>query len=747
MSLRKKTLLAIGVTILGLIVILYVSARVILLGSFARLEEHTVRMNVERATKALEGELSSLDTLVHDWAAWDDTYAFVKDRNHAFLKSNLVDQTFIDARLNFIVFTNTLGEIVYIKAFDLHLHEEVPIPPSLAERLRSGGRLGRHEDAESSPKGLLLLADGPVLVASRPVLTSENKGPIRGAVAMGRRLGLTVIEDLGNKTRLSLAVRLFSDPELPPDFARAKALLSAESPVCVQVMEGGIVAGHVLLRDINRNPVLILRVAMPRHIYRQGEASVYHAMILLLIAGVIFGLLAVALLERLVLSPLEGLSRSVSRVGSSNDLSERVAVSGNDELSSLARDINSMLHSIEQGEVALRESEQKYRTLFEDSLEAMNLTRNGKIVDANTAWLALHGFSDRQEIIGMDVMDVVHPDDRAFLAERRHMKGRPRQRLYRTRDVKKDGAVIDVEVYSSSLSLQGEPVVITTVRDITDRKRAEDELKESYRRLQETQTQLVQAGKMAAVGQLAAGVAHEINNPLAIIAGSSEILTDLIQAGGAGTKDGAELFSKHLKKIEDNIFRCKSIIEDLLGFARREEGARVDTDVTALVAESVRLVESVAKVKERRIVLTKAPLPAGDFAWAHASPHALQAALPAPIHVRTSPRQVQQVLLNLLLNAIDATEGGSAVYASVIAKNGGVEVAIGDTGKGITSEHLDRIFEPFFTTKPVGKGTGLGLYLSHQIVESLDGTIAAESEVGTGTVMRVWLPKAARDVS
>ncbi|NOZ22233.1 MAG: PAS domain S-box protein [Planctomycetes bacterium] len=747
MSLRKKTLLAVGVTIFGLIVILFVSARIILLGSFARLEEYTVRMNIERATNALGDELSSLDTFVRDWAGRDDVCNFIKNRNEDFVKSNLTARMFIDTRLNFIVFTDTSGEIVYAKAFDLYLQKEVPIPPSLAEHIHRRGRLVSHRTREGSLKGMLLLSDGPVLVASRPVVTSENPAMICGAVIMGRRLSLAVIEDLGDRTRLSLAMRLFDDPDLPPDFRSAKASLSTGPSVSVQVLGGGQVAGYVLLRDIYRKPILILRMAMPRHIYRQGEASLYHAMILLLIAGLIFGVLAVALLEKLVLSPLETLSRSVSRIGASSDLSERVAVSGNDELSSLARDINSMLKSIERAEAALRESEEKYRTLFRDSLEAMNVTRNGKIVDANDAWLALHGFSNKEEVIGMDVMDVVHPEDRAVLMDRRSRHDPPQKRLYQTRDIRKDGTTIDVEVYSSSISLQGDPAVITTVRDITDRKRAEDELKESYRRLQETQTQLVQAGKMAAVGQLAAGVAHEINNPLAVIASSSEILTDLIRSGQASAEKGGEMFAKHLKKIEDNIFRCKSIIEDLLGFARREEGSRVDTDVAALVAESVRLVESVAKAKERRIVLTGDPVPAGGFDWMQKEARDLHASAPSPIHVRTSPRQVQQVLLNLLLNAIDATDAGGSVYASVAAKNGGVEVVIGDTGKGIAPEHLDRIFEPFFTTKPVGKGTGLGLYLSHQIVESLDGTIAAESKVGTGTIMRVWLPKAARDVS
>ncbi|MBI3098600.1 MAG: PAS domain-containing protein [Planctomycetes bacterium] len=236
--------------------------------------------------------------------------------------------------------------------------------------------------------------------------------------------------------------------------------------------------------------------------------------------------------------------------------------------------------------------------------------------------------------------------------------------------------------------------------------------------MKEMQFQLLQAGKMAAVGQLAAGIAHEISNPLATVASSAEILRE---AAAGGNGDTAALLDRHLRKIEENVYRCKGIIQNLLGFARRRNEAGEEVDVPALLDDTLRLVEGNAKARERSIVRR---YPSG----------------PALRLTRSHPLDLQQVVLNLLLNALDATAPGGTVTLTAARVEGGVEIAVSDTGPGIASEHLGRLFEPFFTTKPVGKGTGLGLYLSHRLVEGMRGRIAAESPPGKGATFRVWLP-------
>lgn len=259
--------------------------------------------------------------------------------------------------------------------------------------------------------------------------------------------------------------------------------------------------------------------------------------------------------------------------------------------------------------------------------------------------------------------------------------------------------------------------------------------------MKEMEIQLVQAGKMVAVGQLAAGIAHEINNPLAIVASSAEILSELVESDAAPSGDRAEALFRHLKKIEENVYRCKGIIQNLLSFARREDEEFEEVDVCALLDDTVQLVKGSARAKDRQIV--RAYLVDGSPSLSRATEHpTVQREDHASSLVlrRSRPRQIQQVFLNLLVNALDATDAGGCVTISTNREDTGVEVTVADTGRGIPPEHLERIFEPFFTTKPVGKGTGLGLYLCHQIVESLHGKITVVNQPSAGAVFRVWLP-------
>jgi len=746
MSLRQKTLVAIGVTIALLVLILHISSRTIVLHSFEELERQTTHRDMQRALSVLSQDLTDLDGFVHDYAAWDDTYAFIKSGDRAYIKSNLVDATFADNSLSMVAFVAADGRIAFAKAFDLHVRKERPLPPGLRKHLALGGPLLGRGDPKGRAKGFLLLSDGPMLVVSRPILTSENGGPARGWLIMGRRLGFSLVGDLGARVRLSLTMRLFDDPQLPPDFQTAKTSLEEQAQIVVRPLDSGTIAAYAVIKDVYGKPILILKMAAPRDIYRQGEASVYHAMLLLLWVGLIFGVVTLLLLERLVLSRLARLSENVSTIGAGGDLSARVDVAGNDELSRLANDINSMLKAIELSEEALRESGERYRILVETSPDAITMTDlNGNFIMANKQAASLYGFENVKNML----LDVTNARALVAASDKQRVTRSMQQAVEEgsIRDVeckmlRKDGTVFPAELSASSIvDAEGQPsALITVAHDITGRKRAEETLKESYRRLQETQTQLVQAGKMAAVGRLAAGVAHEINNPLAIIASSAEIILDVLRSGTVDPERQNDVLEKHLRKIEDSTFRCKSIIDDLLGFARREEEVRQALDVTELIKDTLRLIEGIADSRERRVVFTGKPIPEGQAGFAVKTLRRYEGVRPGPALVHTWPRQLQQVLLNLIVNAFDASEAGGSVVLSVAPKDDGVEIAIADTGKGIPAEHMDHIFEPFFTTKPVGKGTGLGLYLSHQIVKSLDGAISAESVVGQGTTVRIWLP-------
>ena len=247
-----------------------------------------------------------------------------------------------------------------------------------------------------------------------------------------------------------------------------------------------------------------------------------------------------------------------------------------------------------------------------------------------------------------------------------------------------------------------------------------EELKVRERNLEEARAALIQSEKMAAFGQLGAGIAHEVKNPLAGILGYAQLALRKLPAEAGSLKGYLEIVEKETK-------RCKSIIENLLKFARQEKTVMDRVEVQTLVDESMRLVEHQLNMNGVKI---ERNIPAG---------------LPA-VFVNTN--QIQQVIMNLSINAQHAMEksGGvltvSAHDARLPDGRDAVEVRVADTGCGIPKEIMAKIFEPFFTTKPAGKGTGLGLSVTFGIIRDHKGQILVDSQVGVGTTFRLVLPVA-----
>ncbi|MHC1711726.1 MAG: ATP-binding protein [Solidesulfovibrio sp.] len=232
---------------------------------------------------------------------------------------------------------------------------------------------------------------------------------------------------------------------------------------------------------------------------------------------------------------------------------------------------------------------------------------------------------------------------------------------------------------------------------------------------------LTQSSKMAALGKLAAGVAHEVNNPLAIIMEKAGWMRDLLSEEDIKGSPNFQEFEDAVAKIEFHVRRAKDVTHRLLGFARRMEPTQEDIDVNLLIDQTRSFLENEANFRGITFV--------SDY----------QKNLP---RIESDTSQLQQVFLNILDNAIDAIDknGTITVTTRSLPESGDVDIAIADTGKGIPKETLEKIFDPFFTTKKVGEGTGLGLTISFSIIEKLGGHIAVTSEEGKGTTFHITLP-------
>jgi len=240
------------------------------------------------------------------------------------------------------------------------------------------------------------------------------------------------------------------------------------------------------------------------------------------------------------------------------------------------------------------------------------------------------------------------------------------------------------------------------------------DLHRTIRVLRQTRQQLVVAEKLAALGELTAGVAHEINNPTAVILGNMDVMVD--ELGSA-----AEPVRNEIDLIIEQIYRIRDIIDNLLQYARPDEyaGYLVDVDINRLVQDTLKLVQHLKKET-----------------WFD-----LELALDASIAIRISPQELQQVLINLIVNAVHALprEGGTVGISTRDWEGKGLVLQVRDNGCGMNEEQLSHIFNPFYSTKGQGEGTGLGLSVSYGLIRRYGGNITVRSTPGGGTCFSVWL--------
>jgi signal transduction histidine kinase len=342
MRMRTKMLAIIAIWVVAATVALYAGSQFIVLSSFARLEEQNAQKNVERTLSALSNEFSELSSKAGDYAEWDETYTFIQDANKAYIEDNLDAATWANLRVDVVLFINSAGALVFGTIFQPDMTTK-PIPQSFLELISANVFLWYHSSVESKVTGIVPLAGEPLLVASRPILTGQHEGPIRGALIMGRFLDLEEIDYLSQTVQLSLSLSHFDDSEASPDFQVARQYLSKKNPLFVQPLNGDTVAGYALLLDSYNDPFLILKATMPRDIYKQGEATVAYFLAAQIVTGIIVGVAVMFILQKYVVSRVDRLANDVKNIGTSKSFSEHLSWESKDELSFLATAIDSMM--------------------------------------------------------------------------------------------------------------------------------------------------------------------------------------------------------------------------------------------------------------------------------------------------------------------------------------------------------------------------------------------------------------------
>ena len=379
--------------------------------------------------------------------------------------------------------------------------------------------------------------------------------------------------------------------------------------------------------------------------------------------------------------------------------------SDGDEVSQLAASFRNMVWSIRLYRRRLRESEEKYRSLFDSGPEPVFVIDRGnfRIIDANPRAEALYGYS-RRELLGKPFLKLGPEHAARFLDEFRgpgplpNFVSRPRVMHF-----DKENKPFYVNLHASPIIYLGRPAVIVAVTDITE--------------MVDKDAQLIQAGKMSA------GIAHEINQPLNAIKMGSEFLALL---GERGERPDPEHYAEVVREISGQCDRAAEIITTLRSFGRKAPNIDERVDVNHPVRRVLTLVRRQFELENIRFRLELAESP-------------------PPIVARDN--RLQQVFFNLVTNARDAivergAPGERQITIRTYAENGTVVAEVEDTGTGIPESMHESVFEPFFTTKEAGQGMGLGLAITYGIVRDHDGEIAIESEQGRGTTFRLTFPAA-----
>ena len=783
MTLRNKSIIIIVTISLLIISLVNASARFILLKSFSNLEEEYCIKNVQRAFNAVTTEKNNLLSHASDYATWDDTYAFTENLNPAFITSNITPDTFINLNINFFIIMDKSGQVIVSHGYDLIKNEPLAISTNLLDQIINLPN-SQNPNLKSGSAGFVLINDQPILMAYHPILTSRSEGPQHGVLVIGRFLGDSFAAQLSNTTQLSIQIESYINSTLRLEFEGAKQVTDGETTISINPLNSKNIAGYMMVEDVFNNPVMILKAAMDRDIYNHGYDTILFFIYIVFFGSLFFILTALYLLDSQVTSRIISLSRSVIGVRLSGHLADRVPIKGKDEISSLGNAINEMLQSLEAADYRLRHSRDELEKLIEDrtaELVQVNLDLKHEITEhelgrkaLSEAYNEIHliississimiGVDNKgmvtlwndvaskllslssDDVVGLDFFALPINWNREKIAQEAAECVKSNKNI-RMADIllrhQTDGIrILGITLTPLFLKDKEHPGFLLIGADITERRLLED--------------QVGRSNKLEAIGQLAAGVAHEINTPTQLVGSNLRFLGQQLDTilGWLDKLHQQKDAAKTESKIPSLIIGSeKDVTLAQLEYFKQEapkaieqslEGIdRISHIVTAMRFFTHPGSENKEIADLNQIIQNAISLSRNEWKIIAEIKTDFDPNLP---EVECLPIELSQVVLNIIINAIHAIQdsGEEKGQIVIVSRQAGelIEVSITDNGTGIPKEIQSKIFDPFFTTKDIGRGTGQGLAIAYTvIVKKHGGTLEFESETGKGTTFIISLP-------
>ena len=374
MKLRKKLVLIFSASYILIFMVIFIASNAFFMKGFIDIEDSNIRRQTELGLKSLELRIDELDQTTHGFAARDDTYYYIDSGLRHFINELLLSSTFIDYEISFMAFLNGDGDIISSKAFDLVELKNIPFPGSIREAIEQYSVLKNHNETDEAVSGVLMTRDGPIILSSRPILTTDKRGPIIGTLICGRYLDILEVEKLKGSTFLSMKIIDFDDINLP-DLNTSASLSLYGSQITIERQGYDTIIGYSVLYDIFEEPVLVLKVDSPRDVYTHGLLVLLYFLGSGVLAGVVIALLSISVMNRFILTRIVKLCKDVSEIDPHMIATTSVTIPGDDEVSILSENIDGMLDALNLYQNRLKERE-RMATIGETSAMVGHDLRN-----------------------------------------------------------------------------------------------------------------------------------------------------------------------------------------------------------------------------------------------------------------------------------------------------------------------------------------------------------------------------------
>jgi len=490
MKLRSKITFITLLFLVVVILLLYPITSLFMLRTFEEFEKDGAVEDILMIKEQVIGQVRSLSENSILLSSNDQTMDFIDEPTEEFISTNLVLQHFRSLETNIVLILDRSGRVVFERSYDLLLDIEIDVPVGLTGAIQSDTTMWTYSDVRDEHSGFLEVGQNVFMFSSRPVLRSNNQGPISGSLLVLKFFGRDNLLNVPVRENMVLDYHKVSDPYTPNDYGKVIAELEHEEAVVLTM--GDRIAGYSGIMDHKGDMVLMLKATMNRDVSQKGFNSILYYFLLtsfVFILGVVF---IAIIVERTVIRRLTLLNSDVERISPQGVINERTDVKGSDEIGNLGRSINSMLDSMEMKQAELLMSEEKYRKLVKSSPTGICILRDGRIIFINETGGRILGLIDPGSIIGRDISEFLPGNRKRSVEEVALRLDRDGSVPLREIEViRPDGKMLQMQIMATRMSYMGDESVMVNFMDITELQKARKELFDRelrYRTLYELST-------------------------------------------------------------------------------------------------------------------------------------------------------------------------------------------------------------------------------------------------------------------